>query len=228
LANVKEDEMNDRQQDRFFAGAGIASVVLTLAGFGIGSIGQSRTLTISSTPAQVAHALAEPAGSATWVGAYIELLSFGCFLAFAIWACAKLGGGVLGQISRAAATAYTTLSIASLGLMDAIAYRSGKGIGAQLGSTLVTVNEALYVCTWFLAAFFLLAAGPLALATGRRALGRSAIAIAATQLIATAASVDNLGQMTFFLWLIWIVYASFALARGRHAHAARTMVPQST
>jgi len=228
LANVKEDEMNDRQQDRFFAGAGIASVVLTLAGFGIGSIGQSRTLTISSTPAQVAHALAEPAGSATWVGAYIELLSFGCFLAFAIWACAKLGGGVLGQIARAAATAYTTLSIASLGLMDAIAYRSGKGIGAQLGSTLVTVNEALYVCTWFLAAFFLLAAGPLALATGRRALGRSAIAIAATQLIATAASVDNLGQMTFFLWLIWIVYASFALARGRHAHAARTMVPQST
>ena len=220
--------MNDRQQDRFFAGAGIASVVLTLAGFGIGSIGQSRTLTISSTPAQVAHALAEPAGSATWVGAYIELLSFGCFLAFAIWACAKLGGGVLGQIARAAATAYTTLSIASLGLMDAIAYRSGKGIGAQLGSTLVTVNEALYVCTWFLAAFFLLAAGPLALAAGRRALGRSAIAIAATQLIATAASVDNLGQMTFFLWLIWIVYASFALARGRHAHAARTMVPQST
>ena len=220
--------MNDRQQDRFFAGAGIASVVLTLAGFGIGSIGQSRTLTISSTPAQVAHALAEPAGSATWVGAYIELLSFGCFLAFAIWACAKLGGGVLGQIARAAATAYTTLSIASLGLMDAIAYRSGKGIGAQLGSTLVTVNEALYVCTWFLAAFFLLAAGPLALAAGRRALGRSAIAIAAIQLIATAASVDNLGQMTFFLWLIWIVYASFALARGRHAHAARTMVPQST
>jgi hypothetical protein len=65
-------------------------------------------------------------------------------------------------------------------------------------------------------------------AAGRRALGRSAIAIAAIQLIATAASVDNLGQMTFFLWLIWIVYASFALARGRHAHAARSMVPQST
>jgi hypothetical protein len=228
LANVKEDKMNDRQQDRFFAGAGIASVVLMLAAFGIGSIGQSRTLTISSTPAQVAHALAEPAGYATWVGAYIELLSFGCFLAFAIWACAKLGGGVLGQIARAAATAYTTLSIASLGLMDAIAYRSGKGIGAQLGSTLVTVNEALYVCTWFLAAFFLLAAGPLALAAGRRALGRSAVAIAAIQLIATAASVDNLGQMTFLLWLVWIVYASFALARGGRAHAARTMVPQST
>ena len=78
--------MNDRLQDRFFAGFGIASVVLMLAGVGIGSIGHDRTLTISTTPAQVARALAEPAGAATWVGAYIELLSFGCFLAFAVWA----------------------------------------------------------------------------------------------------------------------------------------------
>ena len=220
--------MNDRQQDRVFAGAGIASVVLMLAGFGIGSIGHSRTLTISSTPAQVARALADPAGSATWVGAYIEILSFGCFLAFAIWACAKLGGGVLGQIACAAATAYTTVSVTSLGIMDAIAYRSGKGMGVQLGSTLVTVNEALYVCTWLLASFFLLAAGALALGAGRRALGRTAVAIAGIQLISTAASVDNLGQMTFFLWLIWIVYASFALVRGKHAHATSRMVAQST
>jgi hypothetical protein len=219
--------MNDRQ-DRYFAGAGIASIVLMLAGVGVGSIGHNRSLTISSTPAQVAHALAKPAASATWIGAYIELLSFGFFLAFAIWACAKLGGGVLGQIAVAAATAYTTLSVASLGLMDAIAYRSGKGIGVQLGSTLVTVNEALYVCTWFLAAFFLLAAGSLALATGRRALGRSAVAIAAIQLVATAVSVDNLGQMTFFLWLIWIACASVSLARVRRPHAARTMVAQGT
>jgi hypothetical protein len=220
--------MNDRQQDRLFAGAGIASVVLMLAGFGIGSIGHSRTLTISSTPAQVAHALANPAGSATWAGAYIEILSFGCFLAFAVWACAKLGGGVLGQIACAAAIGYTTMSIASLGIMDAIAYRSGKGMGVQLGSALVTVNEALYVCTWFLAAFFLLAAGALAVGAGRRALGRSAVAIAGIQLVATAASVDNLGQMTFFLWLIWIVYASFALGRERHAHATQRMVAHST
>jgi hypothetical protein len=220
--------MNDRQQDRFFAGAGIASVVLMLAGFIVGDVGHSRTLTISSTPAQVARALADPAGSATWVGAYIEILSFGCFLGFAIWACSKLGGGVLAQIACAAATAYTTLSIASLGLMDAITYRSGKGVSVQLGSTLVTVNEALYVCTWFLATFFLLAVGPLAVAAGRRALGRSAVVIAVIQLITTGASVDNLGQMTFFLWLIWIVYASITLGRSRHVRATRTMVAQST
>jgi hypothetical protein len=220
--------MNKQLQDRLFAGFGIASVALMLAGFGIGSVGHSRTLTISSTPAQVADALSKTAGPATWIGAYVELLSFGCFLAFAIWACTKLGGGVLGQIARAAATGYTTLSIASLGLMDAIAYRSGKGMSVQLGSTLVTVNEALYVCTWFLATFFLLATGPLALAAGRRALGRSAIAIAAIQLVTTAVSVDNVGQMAFALWLVWIVYASIALGLGRRAHATSPAIAQGT
>ena len=42
------------------------------------------------------------------------MLSFGFFLAFAVWACAKLGGGLLGPIARAAATGYATLSVASL------------------------------------------------------------------------------------------------------------------
>jgi uncharacterized membrane protein len=97
----------------------------------------------------------------------------------------------------------------------------------QLGSTLVAVNQALYVGTWFLAVFFLPAAGPLALAAGRRALGRSAIGIALVQLVTTAASVDNLGQMAFSLWLVWVVSASVALARGERARATATAVAQS-
>ena len=211
--------MTQRLHDRLFAGSGIASVVLMLAGAGIGTLGHNRNLTISSSPSDVARALAKPASAVYWTGAYIELLSFGFFLAFAIWACAKLGGGVLGQMARAAATGYATVSIGGLAVMDAIAYRSGKGMDVQLGTTLITLTQALYVCTWFLAAFFLLAAGPLALAAGRRALGRSAIAVAVVQLVLTAVSVDNLGQMTFLLWLAWIVYASFALVRGERAHA---------
>jgi hypothetical protein len=219
--------MTQRLHDRLFAGSGIASVVLMLVGAGIGTLGHNRNLTISSSPSDVARALAKPAGAVYWTGAYIELLSFGFFLAFAIWACAKLGGGVLGQIARAAATGYVTLSIGSLAVMDAIAYRSGKGMDVQLGTTLVTLTQALYVCTWFLAAFFLLAAGPLALAAGRRALGRSAIAVAAIQLVLTAVSVDNLGQMTFLLWLAWIVGASITLARGERAPTTATAVAQS-
>jgi hypothetical protein len=219
--------MNERIQDRLFAGFGLVSVALMLAAVAIGSTGgDTRTLTISSTPEQVAHALAKPAGSAAWIGAYIELLSFGCFLAFAIWACAKLGGGLLGQIAAAAATSYTTVSIASLAVMDALTYRAGKGMSVQLGSTIVTLNEALYVCTWFLAVFFLLAAGPLAFSAGRRALGGSAIAIAAIMLVTTASSLDNIGQMAFMLWLAWIVFASLTLARARRVSAEAVALAQ--
>jgi hypothetical protein len=218
--------MTQRLHDRLFAGSGIASVVLMLAGTGIATLGHDRNLTISSSPSDVARGLAKPASAIYWTGAYIELLSFGFFLAFAIWACAKLGGGVLGQIARAAATGYATVSIGALAVMDATAYRSGKGIDVQLGTTLVTLTQALYVCTWFLAAFFLLAAGPLALAAGRRALGRSAIAVAVVQLVLTAVSVDNLGQMTFLLWLAWIVGASITLARGERVPAAARAVAQ--
>ena len=143
-----------------------------------------------------------------------------------MWACAKLGGGILGSIGHAAATAYATLSIASLCLMDAIEYRAGHGIGLQLGRTLITVNEALYIGTWFLAVFFLLAAGPLALASGRRLLGWSAIAVAAITLVTTATSFDNLGQMANLLWLAWIVAASIALGRGGRQHRAAVTVAQ--
>ena len=219
--------MNDHLQDRLFAGFGIASVVLMLAGLIIGSTDHDRTVTITSSSAEVARAIASPAGSGTWVGAYVELLSFGFFLAFAVWACARLGGGLLGQVARACATSYATLSIASLGLLDAIAYQSGKGMSVQLGSTLVTVNEALYVGTWFLASFFLLAVGALALSSGRRLLGRSAVAVAVIQLVMTAVSLDNLGQMTFTLWLVWIVGASIALARESGAPVTARAIPQS-
>jgi hypothetical protein len=219
--------MIGRTQDRLFAACGIASVVLELAGFGIASAGgRTHNLTISSSAAQIAHALAKPSGNLVWVGAYLELLSFGAFLAFAVWACAKLGGGLLGAIGGAAGTSYATLSVASLGLADAIAYRAGHGLGVQLGSTLVTVNEALYVGTWFLSTFFLLATGALALTSGRRALGWSAVGIALVTLVATAVSVESVGQFSVLLWLAWIVYASIVLARGERAPAHAVAVAQ--
>jgi len=220
--------MNERTHDRLFAGCGIAFVVLTLVGAGIATLGgKTHNLTISSTPTQIAHAVAKPAGTAVWIGAYLELLSVGAFLAFAIWACAKLGGGLLGAIGRAAATGYATVTIASLGVMAAIAYRAGHGMGVQLATTLVTVNEALYVGTWFLTVFFLLAAGALSLTRMRRALGWSAIGVAALTLIGTAVSLENLGQMSGMLWFAWIVYASVAIARGKPAPAGAVAVAHS-
>ncbi len=220
--------MNERTHDRLFAGCGIAFVVLDLVGAIIAMVaGKTHDLTISSTPTQIAHAMAKPAGTAVWIGSYLEFLSIGAFLAFAVWACAKLGGGLLGATARTAATGYAAVTIASLGVMAAIAYRAGHGMGVQLATALVTLNEALYVCTWFLSAFFLLAAGALALTQMRRALGWSAMGIALLTLIGAAVAVDSVGQFSVMLWFAWIVYASIAMARGKQAPARAIAVAQS-
>lgn len=218
--------MKQRTQDLVFAGCGIASVAVMLAGLIIGAAGGREFATATSSDAQITKALATSAGNAVWVGAFVEMLSVGFFIAFAMWACTKLGGGILGSIGRASATAYATLSVASLCLMDAIEYRAGHGMGLQVGRTLITLNEALFIGTWFLAVFFLLAAAPLALASGRRLLGWSAIAVAVITLVTTAASFDNLGQLANMLWLAWIVGASIALGRGRWTSEAIAAIPQ--
>jgi len=220
--------MNERTHDRLFAACGIAFVVLDFLGAIIAMVGgKTHDLTISSSATQVAHAVAKPAGIAVWIGGYMEMLSVGAFLAFAVWACVKLGGGLLGAIARAAAVGYAATMVASLAIMGALAYQAGRGISVQLATTVVTVNEALFVGTWFLAAFFLLAVGALALSAERRALGRSAIALAVLTLIATAISVETVGQFTVMLWFAWIVYASIAIARGERAPARAVAVTQT-
>ena len=57
----KELTMTARTQDRLFAACGIAFVALELGGVAIG--GKTHHLTVSSSATQVAHALAEPAGT---------------------------------------------------------------------------------------------------------------------------------------------------------------------
>ena len=103
--------MNERMQDRLFAGCGIASVLLQLVGTAIATVGgKTHNLTISSTATHIAHAVAKPAGTAVWIGAYLELLGVGAFLAFAVWACVKLGGGLLGAIGQTRRSGYATLA----------------------------------------------------------------------------------------------------------------------
>jgi hypothetical protein len=216
--------MIGRTQDRLFAACGIAFVALELTGVAIG--GKTHHLTVSSSSTQIAHALAKPASTLSWAGGYLELLSFGFFLAFAVWACTKLGGGLLGQIARAAATSYVTLSVASLGVVDALSYRAGHGISNQLGRTLVTVNEALYVGSWFLIAFFLLAAGAIGLSSSRRLLGWSAVGIAVFTLFGTAVSVTGLGQFSMLLFFAWVVLVSVSLGRGTQAAPAPVAAAQ--
>jgi hypothetical protein len=216
--------MRHTSHERLFAAFGIGSVVVELAGVAIGAIGGRPFVTITSSPADVRSAFDSSVGVGTWIGAYLELLSFGMFLAFAIWACASLGGGLLGAIAGAAATGYTTLSIGALGVGDALAYRAGHGMDVQLATTLITLNEAVYVCTWFLSVFYLLAIAPMALAAGRRIIGWSAIGVSVVVLVTTAVSLDNLGQMSNLLWLAWVAGTSVALARGVGAETTQAEV----
>jgi hypothetical protein len=91
--------MNERRQDRLFAICGIASAVLVHVGLFVGVAGGQAFVNLGSSPAKVAQALANPAGTGVWVGAYLDLLGYGAFPAFAVWATAKLGGGVLGAVA---------------------------------------------------------------------------------------------------------------------------------
>jgi hypothetical protein len=208
------------KHNRLFAACGIVSVALELGGTFV-SFGSGKThdLTISSTPAQVGSTLAKQVGVGVWVGAYMELLSFGLFLAFACWMTARLGGGLLGSIARSAATSYAAVSTVSLGFLGALAYGAGRGLDPGTGRALVIVNESIFVGTWFLMVVFLVPAALLALAQGRRNLGWSGLAIGAYTLVATPASLNGFGQFSTMLFLIWVIAASIALSRGERSLA---------
>jgi hypothetical protein len=207
-------------RNTIFALCGVASVIIELAGVAVGALGNRAFVTITSSPADVHSAFAKPVTTAAWVGAYMEMLSVGLFLAFAVWACARLGGGLLGSIATGAAIAYTAVGASGLAVGNALSYRSGHGMDLQLATTMATLNEAFFVATWFLSVFYLLAAGPLALAAGRRVIGWSALSIAAVILVTSAVSLDNLGQMSNMLWLIWIAGTGIALARAGQAEVS--------
>jgi len=206
--------MHARLHNRLFAACGIVFVALELGGtFLAMATGKTHDLTITTSTAKLAAAIARPVGNGVWAGAYMELLSIGFFLAFAVWAAEKLGGGLLGSVTRGAAYANAGAGIAALAVMNTISYQAGHGISLGTARTLTVLSESIYVSTWFLTAAFLTAAGILAVRAGRRALGWSAIAIVAYTLVLTPLSVDNAGQFSQLFWLAWVCCASVALAR---------------
>ena len=77
--------MSERAQDRLFAACGIASAVLVHVGLFVGVASGQAFVNLGSSPAKVTHALANPAGTGIWVGAYLDVLGYGAFLAFAPW-----------------------------------------------------------------------------------------------------------------------------------------------
>lgn len=205
--------MSARATDLLGAGSGIAFVLLELVGFGLG--GSIHQVTVASSSADVANAIAKTASTASWTGSYLDVLGYGAFLAFAVWASARLGGG---SLARAAATSYATLCIASLAVVDALAYRAGKGLTVPMARTLSTVNEALFVTTWFVMAFFLLAIGVAGVGQAQRVVGWTAVAAGLFTLTATAISINTVGQLSTLVFFVWVIGASIGLGR-RHPPA---------
>jgi len=201
-------------RDRWFALCGVASVVIELGGAFV-QMGSKDThsLTWTSSTHSIASVFSHHATTTVWVGAYLEILSMGLFLVFALWAARRLGGGLIGSIASGFAVATVAVSTVSLALLDTEAYLAGHALPVEIARTLVTLNGATYVTTWFLTAFFLLAVAPLAVAGGRKVVGWSAAGIAALILVATAADPGNLGQLAFTLSLVWTAVASIALVR---------------
>lgn len=212
--------MTARLHDRLFALCGILFVVLELGGAFIAmGTGKTHSLTVSSSTADIAKAIAHPVGAGTWIGAYMEIVSVVFFLAFAVWISEKLGGGLVGSVVRLTAAANAGAGIVSLGLGDAISYGAGRGLTVPVAHGLVIANEAAYVCSWFIVAGFLAAVGTLALRAGRPVIGWSALGIVAYTLVLTPLSVDNLGQFSQLLWPVWVVAASIALVRREPSRA---------
>jgi hypothetical protein len=203
-----------RASDLLGAGSGITFVLLELVGFGLG--GSIHQLTVTSSTADVARAVATTASTASWIGAYLDVLGYGAFLAFAVWAATRLGDE---SLARAAATSYATLSIASLAVVDALAYLAGNGLTVPVARALSTVNEALFVTTWFMMAIFLLAIGVPALWQARRILGWTAVAAGLFTLVATAISIDTVGQMSTLVFFAWVIGASIGLVRRQSTSA---------
>jgi hypothetical protein len=208
---TKETKMHTNTTDRLFAGFGVSFVVLLLVGNGLdGDLHGS----LAGRTAQVAAQLAKPIPAQAWAGIYLETLAVGCFLAFASWATTKLGSGVLSQLARLAAGAYGAIMVVSLGLISGAGHRYGHDLTVPVARALDAANTAVYLGSWFLGAFFLLAIGALAVSCAHPRLGWSAISIGILTLIA-APSTDNLGQLAAFLLFIWVAAASVALARNR-------------
>jgi hypothetical protein len=215
--------MNARTTDRISAVLGGSFVVLTLLGTALASDVHGGSLTDST--AKIAARIASPLPTRDWVGGYLEMLSIGCFLVFAAWATARLGGAVLGQLARLFAACYAATIVASLGIMYGTGHAYGHGISVPVFRALDAVNTGTYVASWFVSAFFLLTVGAQALGAARRRLGWSGIGVGILTLVA-APSTQSFGQLSVLAFFAWVVAASIALARDGRAPAAAAAAVQ--
>jgi hypothetical protein len=197
--------MSDTRFSRLGPLCGALFAVLELGGFIIGSAGGRAMVTLGDPGSKVLAAFAEPAGTAVWIGAYLELLALAAFTGFATWLF-RSRPGPLATAGLITAGVYVAVTAIALVVGDVLEYRAGHGLGAGDALALFDLQSGLFISTWGISAAFL------ALAPVGGALRWTALAIAALSLIGMATPTGAPGQIASVLFLLWSLAAGFALA----------------
>jgi Domain of unknown function (DUF4386) len=196
--------------------SGLVAVVLLFVGQAIG--GNSPDLTASR--GDIAAWLAKQHASASdYAGGTIEILGILTMIVFAATLWTVLRGGD-GEDGVAAATAFgaglasATLKLASVPAVFAAVWRHDQGVGPQLATALVDMNNVAFVLTWALDALMLAAAATVIVRRRvlPRWLGWFAGVTAAILLLSTPAA-DHVPPLGMLLGFVWIVATSVVLTR---------------
>jgi len=221
--------MSDRFWLRLGAAAGIMYAVLALIGFGLGAAS-------GGYEEDLAKAVASPVARGVWVGAYIELLGFLCFLVFVarLWATLRRAEGDpawLSAIALGAGQLFVVLTLVAFAAGAAATYRYGHGIDVPIAQALKDLGQAAFILTWAANAVFLGATAIVALRQHAlpRWLGWSAVVLAAALLAAIAVPNSSFPMIPGFLALFWVVATSIILMRrADEPHPALSSAPVSS
>ena len=201
--------------------SGVLFVVAQFAGFGAGAAARGfERITLTSTPPEVAQAVAAPVPTAVWVGGYVEVIAYLAFLVFIACLAAELRGEHASRTWASATVLAAGVLVVATSMIgyatEGAAYlRAGDGIDPTVAGTLLDVANIAFVLVWAALAVLLLAT-----AASRelpRALGIAAAALGVTFLAAFAAPSLPLGEIADLALWIWILSVSVTLPM-RHTH----------
>ena len=209
--------MNDPAVPRLAAAGGIAATVLVISGL-IASVAAGRPeTTLSSTDAEIAAALTEPASGAVWIGGALEAAGLLALLLFAagLARVARPDDAALASAGTLAAAAYVGVSLAALAAGNLVADQAGPNGDLVAAGVLNDLWGALYAMSWAACGAFLVFTGAALHRAGvlGRVLPPAAIAIGALSLVLSAAPESGAGQAVGFLPWLWFAVAGGTLLR---------------
>jgi len=206
----------DNRLSRLGPLGGVLFVVLQLAGVAIGASDGRSMATVSDPTSKIIDAITKHAGTGVWVGAYLELASLAAFAVWAVWLLRERTGP-LATLGLVAAGAYVAVSAVALVAGDVVCFGANHDVSDQALLGLFYLQSGLFFSTWGISA------AVLALAPITGFMRKSALAIAALQLLAMAFPTADPAQLPNMLFLLWVAGAGVVAARARAvAPAAHT------